>query len=188
MAVQPRAITAFRKALAETGLEVPMATTNLFTHPVLRDGAFTGNDRDVRRYALRNLDLAMCASAATASGSPSSPSRTSPAATACCPRSATPWRSSASWSTRRWPASTARSATSRWPGSTSSTASPPWHGGYDGPRHFAYKPSRTEDASDVWVSADLASDDFGPDVAAARGYHFTHLNQFALEHLLGVRG
>jgi xylose isomerase len=39
-----------------------MATTNLFTHPVFKDGAFTANDRAVRRYALRkvmrNLDLA----------------------------------------------------------------------------------------------------------------------------------
>ena len=52
----------FRKALDETGLVVPMATTNLFTHPVFKDGAFTSNDREVRRYALRktmrNLDLA----------------------------------------------------------------------------------------------------------------------------------
>ena len=52
----------FRKALDETGLVVPMATTNLFTHPVFKDGAFTSNDRGVRRYALRkvvrNLDLA----------------------------------------------------------------------------------------------------------------------------------
>jgi xylose isomerase len=52
----------FRAALAETGLRVPMATTNLFTHPVFKDGAFTANDRDVRRYALRktirNIDLA----------------------------------------------------------------------------------------------------------------------------------
>jgi len=55
-------ITRFRKALDETGLLVPMMTTNLFTHPVFKDGAFTSNDRDVRRYALRkvlrNLDLA----------------------------------------------------------------------------------------------------------------------------------
>jgi xylose isomerase len=40
-----------------------MATTNLFTHPVFKDGAFTANDRDVRRYALRktirNIDLAV---------------------------------------------------------------------------------------------------------------------------------
>jgi xylose isomerase len=41
---------------------VPMVTTNLFSHPVFRDGGFTNNDRDVRRFALRkvadNLDLA----------------------------------------------------------------------------------------------------------------------------------
>jgi xylose isomerase len=57
-----RAIAAFRKALEETGLVVPMATTNLFTHPVFKDGAFTSNDRDIRRYAIRkvmrNIDLA----------------------------------------------------------------------------------------------------------------------------------
>ena len=55
-------VTRFRAALDETGLTVPMVTTNLFTHPVFKDGAFTSNDRDVRRYALRkvmrNLDLA----------------------------------------------------------------------------------------------------------------------------------
>lgn len=55
-------IEAFRAALAETGLKTPMLTTNLFTHPVFKDGAFTSNDRSVRRYALRkvmrNLDLA----------------------------------------------------------------------------------------------------------------------------------
>jgi xylose isomerase len=52
----------FRAALDATGLEVPMMTTNLFTHPVFKDGAFTSNDRSVRRFALRktmrNLDLA----------------------------------------------------------------------------------------------------------------------------------
>jgi xylose isomerase len=51
-----------RKALDETGLTVPMITTNLFSHPVFRDGGFTNNDRDVRRFALRkaldNIDLA----------------------------------------------------------------------------------------------------------------------------------
>ncbi|MYS80647.1 xylose isomerase [Embleya scabrispora] len=55
-------VTAFRAALDATGLVVPMATTNLFTHPVFKDGAFTANDRSVRRFALRkvmrNLDLA----------------------------------------------------------------------------------------------------------------------------------
>ncbi|MEU8270453.1 xylose isomerase, partial [Sphaerisporangium sp. NPDC049002] len=57
-----KAIENFKRALSETGLKVPMATTNLFTHPVFKDGGFTSNDRDVRRYALRkvirNIDLA----------------------------------------------------------------------------------------------------------------------------------
>jgi xylose isomerase len=52
----------FKAALAETGLVVPMATTNLFTHPVFKEGGLTANDRGVRRYALRkvmrNMDLA----------------------------------------------------------------------------------------------------------------------------------
>jgi xylose isomerase len=52
----------FTKALAETGMAVEMATTNLFGAPVFKDGGFTANDRAVRRYAvakvLRNLDLA----------------------------------------------------------------------------------------------------------------------------------
>ena len=55
-------IKAFKGALDATGLVAPMLTTNLFTHPVFKDGAFTSNDRSVRRYALRkvmrNLDLA----------------------------------------------------------------------------------------------------------------------------------
>jgi xylose isomerase len=55
-------IKRFRAALEETGLVVPMATTNLFTHPVFKEGALTANDRGVRRYALRkvmrNMDLA----------------------------------------------------------------------------------------------------------------------------------
>ena len=55
-------IKRFRAALDETGMKVPMMTTNLFTHPVFKDGAFTSNDRDIRRYALRktlrNMDLA----------------------------------------------------------------------------------------------------------------------------------
>jgi len=52
----------FSKALSETSMGVEMATTNLFGHPVFKEGALTANDRDVRRYAvkklLRNLDLA----------------------------------------------------------------------------------------------------------------------------------
>ena len=55
-------ISRFREALDATGMKVPTATTNLFTHPVFKDGAFTSNDRAVRRFALRkvmrNLDLA----------------------------------------------------------------------------------------------------------------------------------
>lgn len=52
----------FRTALTETGLKVPMVTTNLFSHPVFKDGGFTSNDRSVRRFALskvlQNIDLA----------------------------------------------------------------------------------------------------------------------------------
>lgn len=51
-----------KQALADTGLVIPMITTNLFSHPVFKDGGFTSNDRGVRRFALRkvlrNLDLA----------------------------------------------------------------------------------------------------------------------------------
>ena len=52
----------FKKTLDETGLVCSMATTNLFYHPVFKDGGLTSNDRSVRRFALRkvmrNLDLA----------------------------------------------------------------------------------------------------------------------------------
>ncbi len=55
-------IKAFRAAIERTGLVVPMVTTNLFTHPVFKEGGLTSNRRDVRRYALRkvmrNMDLA----------------------------------------------------------------------------------------------------------------------------------
>ena len=51
----------FRQALEETGLVVPMATTNLFGDPAFKDGAFTANDARVRAYALqktmRAIDL-----------------------------------------------------------------------------------------------------------------------------------
>jgi len=57
-----RIIDEFRAALEETGMVVPMVTTNLFYDPVFKDGGFTSNDRSVRRYALRkvmrNLDVA----------------------------------------------------------------------------------------------------------------------------------
>ncbi len=52
---------AFRQALNDTGLVVPMATTNLFGDPIFKDGAFTSNDPKVRAYALqktmRAIDL-----------------------------------------------------------------------------------------------------------------------------------
>jgi xylose isomerase len=43
----------FKAALAETGLCVPMATTNLFSDPIFKDGAFTSNDPKVRAYSLQ---------------------------------------------------------------------------------------------------------------------------------------
>ncbi|HBF26583.1 MAG: xylose isomerase [Actinomycetota bacterium] len=52
----------WRSALDRTGMVTSMMTTNLFTHPVFKDGAFTSNDRDVRRLAIaktrRNVDYA----------------------------------------------------------------------------------------------------------------------------------
>ncbi|WP_323959576.1 xylose isomerase [Arthrobacter sp. JZ12] len=55
-------LASFKGALDETGLKVPMVTTNLFSHPVFKDGGFTSNDRSIRRFALRkvltNVDLA----------------------------------------------------------------------------------------------------------------------------------
>ncbi|WP_104137598.1 xylose isomerase [Cryobacterium sp. Y62] len=55
-------IDRLKQALADTGLIVPMVTTNLFSAPVFKDGGFTSNDRAVRRFALRkvlrNIDLA----------------------------------------------------------------------------------------------------------------------------------
>jgi xylose isomerase len=57
-----RIINEFREALEETGMVVPMVTTNLFHDPVFKDGGFTSNDRTVRRDAIRkvmrNIDLA----------------------------------------------------------------------------------------------------------------------------------
>jgi xylose isomerase len=48
-----RIVREFRSALSATGLKVPMATTNLFSDPVFRDGAFTSNDARVRAFALQ---------------------------------------------------------------------------------------------------------------------------------------
>ena len=61
-AEKSHSIDRLRRAVESAGLVIPMVTTNLFSHPVFRDGAFTANDREVRRFALRkvadNLDLA----------------------------------------------------------------------------------------------------------------------------------
>lgn len=48
-----RIIEEFKEALAETGIVVPMATTNLFSDPTFKDGAYTSNDTKVRAYALQ---------------------------------------------------------------------------------------------------------------------------------------
>jgi xylose isomerase len=61
-ATRDEILTRFRKALDETGVKVSMVTTDTFAHPIFKDGAFTSNDRQVRRYGLRkvlqNVDLA----------------------------------------------------------------------------------------------------------------------------------
>ena len=60
-AERDKIVTGFKKALNDCGLVVPMATTNLFSDPAFRDGAFTSNDPKVRAYALhktmRAIDL-----------------------------------------------------------------------------------------------------------------------------------
>ncbi len=58
-AERDRIVRDFKKALSDTGLKVPMATTNLFTDPVFKDGAFTSNDPRVRAYALQKTMHAM---------------------------------------------------------------------------------------------------------------------------------
>ncbi|TVR91323.1 MAG: xylose isomerase [Trueperaceae bacterium] len=60
-AERDRIVATFKRALADHGLVVPMATTNLFTDPVFKDGAFTSADARVRHYAIaktmRSMDL-----------------------------------------------------------------------------------------------------------------------------------
>lgn len=62
-AERDRIVRDFKAALSETGLCVPMATTNLFSDPAFKDGAFTANDPKVRAYALQKtmngIDLGM---------------------------------------------------------------------------------------------------------------------------------
>ena len=49
----------FKKALNDYGMVVPMATTNLFSDPIFKDGAFTSNDPKVRAYAVQKTMRAM---------------------------------------------------------------------------------------------------------------------------------
>lgn len=68
-AERDRCLDRLRGALADTGLTVPMITTNLFSHPVFKEGGLTANNRQVRRFALnkvrRNVDLAASLGATT---------------------------------------------------------------------------------------------------------------------------
>jgi xylose isomerase len=52
-AERDRIVAEFKAALEDSGMVVPMATTNLFSHPVFKDGAFTSNDAEVRAFALK---------------------------------------------------------------------------------------------------------------------------------------
>src|SRR5438105_13762933 len=60
-AERDRIVREFKQALSDKGMVVPMATTNLFFHPIFKDGAFTSNDPAVRAFALqktmRAIDL-----------------------------------------------------------------------------------------------------------------------------------
>ncbi len=47
-----RIVSRFREAVTNAGMVVSMATVNLFTQPIFRDGAFTAADPAVRRFAL----------------------------------------------------------------------------------------------------------------------------------------
>src|SRR5256885_1976271 len=62
-AERDRIVREFKQVLGDTGMKVPMATTNLFSDPAFRDGAFTSSDSRVRAYALQKtlaaIDLAV---------------------------------------------------------------------------------------------------------------------------------
>ncbi|GHJ44279.1 xylose isomerase [Catellatospora sp. TT07R-123] len=323
LAVEPdrdKAVAAFRQALDATGMVVPMATTNLFTHPVFKDGAFTSNDRDIRRYALRkvmrNLDLAAELGANTyvfwggREGAETDaakdvrvaldrfregldflagyvkeqgydirfalePKPNEPRGDILLP---TIGHALGFISTLEHHEMVGLNpevgheqmagmnfvhgiAQALWQGKLfhidlNGQHGPKYdqdlvfghgdvksafflvdlleHGGYEGPRHFDYKPTRTEDAADVWESAaanmrtylllkerakafradpdvqdairasrvhelavptvapgetyeSLRTEEFDLDAAAARGYHYTRLDQLAIEHLMGAR-
>jgi xylose isomerase len=58
-AERDRIVSEFKKACERNSIVVPMATVNLFYHPVFRDGAFTSNDREIRAYAIQKTMRAM---------------------------------------------------------------------------------------------------------------------------------
>ncbi|NYV76805.1 xylose isomerase [Streptomyces sp. UH6] len=312
------AVAAFRKALDETGLVVPTATTDLFKDPVFKDGAFTSNDREVRRHAIRkvmrNLDLAAELGANTyvfwggREGAESDAAKDVRVALdrfreaidflagyvkeqnyglrfALEPKPNEPRGdillptighalgfiatlehgemvglnpevgheqmaglnfvhgiAQALWQEKLFHIDLNGQHGSRYDqdlvfghGDTKSAfflVDLLEHSGWDGPRHFDYKPGRTEDADDVWVSAEanmrtylilkeraaafradpevqeamqasgiyeLAQSTIAPgesyeslraeeadlDALRARGFHYSRLNQLALEHMLG---
>ncbi|MEU8194343.1 xylose isomerase [Microbispora amethystogenes] len=324
LAVEPdraKAIENFKKALADTGMKVPMATTNLFTHPIFKDGGFTSNDREVRRYALRkvirNIDLAAELGAKTyvcwggREGAESEaakdvrvaldrykegfdllcqyvidkgydirfavePKPNEPRGDILLPTIGHALAFINSLEHPEMVGLNPETGHEQMAGMNfvHGIAQALWHGklfhidlngqhgprfdqdlifghgdvknafflvdllengGYDGPRHFDYKPLRTEDKEDVWESAaanmrtylifkekskayradpevqaameasrynelaqptlaagetyeDVLAESIDVDAAAERGFHFTRLNQLAIEHLLGVRG
>ncbi|HEX4715438.1 MAG TPA: xylose isomerase, partial [Ktedonobacteraceae bacterium] len=61
LAERDRIVHEFKQALNDYGMVVPMATTNLFFHPIFKDGAFTSVDPSIRAFALqktmRAIDL-----------------------------------------------------------------------------------------------------------------------------------
>jgi xylose isomerase len=59
LAERNQIVKEFKKALRDYGMVVPMATTNLFSDPVFKDGAFTSNDPRVRLYAIQKTMRAM---------------------------------------------------------------------------------------------------------------------------------
>lgn len=58
-AERDRIVREFKRTLQDTGMVVPMATTNLFSHPIFKDGAFTSNDPKVRAFALQKTMAAI---------------------------------------------------------------------------------------------------------------------------------
>ncbi len=59
VAERDRIVADFKRAMADTGIVCPMATTNLFSDPAFKDGAFTSNDPAVRAFALQKTMSSM---------------------------------------------------------------------------------------------------------------------------------